>query len=166
MDMATLTRNDGALGAALDWGAPLSAEAARRLACDARVIPVVLGGAGQPLDVGRVSYTTTLAIRRALVVRDEGCAFPGCGRPPGWCDAHHIVHWADGGETKLSNMVLLCGAHHRVVHHDDWAVRIAVDGRPEFIPPRWIDGDQTPRRAKPWRAELAALVSSTATSRA
>jgi hypothetical protein len=119
----------------------------------------VLGGDGQPLDVGRISYTTTLAIRRALTARDQGCAFPGCDRPPGWTDAHHIVHWADGGRTSVDNMVLLCGAHHRAVHHDDWVVRIAGNGLPEFIPPRWSDPSQAPR-SRPWRAELAALAAS------
>lgn len=157
LDYATLTRQLAAAGATLEWAGPLSAEAARRLACDARVIPMVLGGEGQPLDVGRSSYTATAAIRRALTARDQGCAFVGCDRPPGWADAHHIVHWADGGETKLSNMVLLCGAHHRAVHHDGWIVRIAPNGLPEFIPPRWIDRTQTPR-SKPGRASHAALL--------
>ena len=116
----------------------------------------MLGAHGEPLDVGRAAATATAAIRRALEVRDRGCAFPGCDRPPGWADAHHIVHWADGGQTSIDNLVLLCGAHHRVIHHDDWTVRIAANGLPEFLPPRWIDPTQTPR-AKPWRAQLAAL---------
>jgi hypothetical protein len=120
---------------------------------------MVLGAEGQPLDVGRLSYAVTLAIRRALTARDKGCAFPGCDRPPGWAEAHHIIHWADGGRTAIWNMVLLCGTHHRAVHHDGWVVRIAANGLPEFIPPRWIDPSQT-ARTRPWRAGLAALATS------
>ncbi|MFG3554475.1 DUF222 domain-containing protein [Micromonospora sp. NPDC047557] len=139
-----LTRQLGA--GALDTGLQLTPEAVRRLACDAAVLPAVLGGAGQPLDVGRQRRLITGPLRRALVLRDRGCAFPGCDRPPRWCDAHHIRHWADGGDTSLDNAVLLCGHHHRHVHRGDWAVRLGGDGHPEFIPPAWLDPDQLPRR--------------------
>src|SRR6185369_15014444 len=87
---------------------PLSGAAARRLACDAEVIPVVLGGAGEVLDVGRARRTTTPAQRRALRVRDGGCIGPGCERPPAWTKAHHLQHWADGGRTDIDNLCLLC----------------------------------------------------------
>ncbi|MFG1648576.1 DUF222 domain-containing protein [Micromonospora sp. NPDC049275] len=130
----------------LDTGLGLTPETVRRLACDAAVLPAVLGGAGQVLDVGRQRRLITGALRRALVLRDRGCAFPGCDRPPRWCDAHHIHHWADGGDTSLANAVLLCGHHHRHIHHGDWTVRLAGDGRPEFTPPAWLDPDQLPRR--------------------
>ena len=73
-------------------------------------------------------------IRRAVVVRDGGCRFPGCDRPPGWCDAHHAVHWADGGETKLGNLALLCRPHHRVVHEGGFGIEM-VDGTPVFRRP-------------------------------
>jgi hypothetical protein len=129
----------------LDRGGPLTVDAIRRLACDAKIIPVVLGSRGEPLDVGRAAYTVPAPMRRALVARDGGCAFPGCDRPPGWCEAHHVHHWANGGITKITNLVLLCGAHHQVVHHDQWRVRVAA-GRPEFIPPPWIDPTGSPRR--------------------
>ena len=89
---------------------------ARRLACDAAVIPVVMGGASEPLDIGRKTPVIPPAMRRAVVLRDGHCRFPGCDRPQAWCDAHHIVHWADGGVTALANLVLLCRAHHRAVH--------------------------------------------------
>ena len=90
----------------------------------------------EPLDVGRAKRLVTLAIWAALVIRDRHCAFPGCDRPPLMCHAHHIVHWISGGETKLSNLVLLCGHHHRVIHHSPWEVRINPDDhRPEFLPP-------------------------------
>ncbi|MGC5322913.1 DUF222 domain-containing protein [Micromonospora arida] len=85
-------------------------------------------------------------LRRALVLRDRGCAFPGCDRPPRWCDAHHIHHWADGGRTSLTNAVLLCAHHHRHVHRGEWTVRLGGDGRPEFVPPAWLDPDRLPRR--------------------
>ena len=108
----------------------------RRFACDAEIIPAVLGAHGEPLDVGRAKRLVTLAIWLALVLRDQHCAFPGCDPPPLMCHAHHIVHWINGGETKLSNLVLLCGHHHRVIHHSPWQVRInADDHRPEFLPP-------------------------------
>ncbi|WP_146765987.1 HNH endonuclease signature motif containing protein, partial [Micromonospora noduli] len=105
---------------ALDTGLSLTPEAVRRLACDATLLPAVLGGTGQVLDVGRQRRLITGPLRRALVLRDRGCAFPGCDRPPRWCHAHHIHHWADGGPTSLSNAVLLCGHHHRHVHQTDW----------------------------------------------
>ncbi|MET8039366.1 DUF222 domain-containing protein [Micromonospora sp. NPDC005215] len=131
---------------ALDIGQQLTAETVRRLACDAAVLPAVLGGGGQVLDVGRQRRLITGPLRRALVLRDSGCAFPGCDRPPRWCDAHHIHHWADGGTTSLDNAVLLCGHHHRHLHHSDWTVQLAADGHPQFIPPAWLDPEQIPRR--------------------
>jgi hypothetical protein len=87
-------------------------------------------------------------LRRALVARDRGCAFPDCDRPPRWCDGHHVRPWSRGGRTDLGNLVLLCGHHHRVVHEPacGWRVCAAADGSPEFIPPRWIDPLQRRRR--------------------
>lgn len=155
MALETLERRLGAPGATLDWSGPISAESARRLACDARVVPVVLGTDGQPLDVGRASYPVTAAIWRALVARDGGCAFAGCDRPPEWTEAHHRVHWEDGGETSVQNCCLLCDHHHRVVHHQGWSVELA-GGVIHVVPPPWIDPDRTPRR-NIRRAELAAL---------
>jgi hypothetical protein len=137
-----------------DDGSHLSPAAARRLACDAGIIPAVLGTASQPLDVGRQSRLVTGPLRRALVLRDKGCAFPGCDRPPRWTDAHHVQHWSDGGPTELSNLVLLCGYHHRLIHHSGWQVKInPKDGLPEFIPPSYIDASQLPRRNKYHRRE-------------
>jgi hypothetical protein len=139
-------RFHGAGAGVLDDGLPLSADTVRRLACDCQVIPIVLGSHGEPLNVGRASREATPAIRRALDVRDKGCSFPGCDRPPRWAVVHHIVHWADGGPTSCGNCVLLCGHHHRVVHHDGWDVHIETDGLPTFYPPAWIDPQRTPRR--------------------
>ena len=125
------------LGAAvLDTGERLSAAAVRKLACDAELIPAVLGNAGEVLDVGRTQRLVTAAIWKAVVLRDRHCRFPGCRRPPIACDAHHLTHWADGGPTSLDNLVLLCRAHHTVIHCTGWQVRLnRHDRRPEFRPP-------------------------------
>jgi hypothetical protein len=116
------------------------------MACDARVLPAVLGGDGQVLDLGRSRRLFTGPIRRALILRDRGCAFPGCDRPPRWAEAHHLTGWADGGETSLANACLLCRHHHRTVHHGGWQVRLGSDGRPEFLPPAILDPERRPRR--------------------
>jgi uncharacterized protein DUF222/HNH endonuclease len=137
-------------------GTALSAEAARRLACDATIVAAVLGPASEVLDIGRAARAIPRAIRRALTARDGGCAFPGCDRRPRWCQAHHIVHWARGGPTRLTNLVLLCGHHHRVVHHHGWKVHIGPDGIPIFTPPRWVDPAQIPL-TRPWRTALDQL---------
>jgi hypothetical protein len=110
---------DRVAAATLDDGNQVSSAALRRLACDAQVLPVVLNGAGQILDVGRERRLFTGSLRKALAARDKGCAFPACDRPVRWTNAHHIVHWADGGTTAIDNGVLLCGHHHRVIHYGD-----------------------------------------------
>ncbi|WP_181781121.1 HNH endonuclease signature motif containing protein [Pseudonocardia pini] len=114
----------------------LRAEDARRIACDAGIIPTLLGSDSEPVDVGRRHRVVHTALRRALAVRDGGCAFPGCGIPARWTDAHHIRHWAHGGETSLANTVLLCPRHHRLLHHGEWTVEI-TDGAAMFHPPAW-----------------------------
>jgi hypothetical protein len=83
-------------------------------------------------------------IRRAVADRDKGCTFPGCERPPKHCQAHHVVEWRDGGATAVENLALLCGRHHRIVHHTDWEIRM-TDGHPEFLPPRYVDPERRPR---------------------
>jgi uncharacterized protein DUF222/HNH endonuclease len=138
-----------ALGTATtDTGARLSPATARRMACDAKILPIVLGGDGQILDAGRTRRLATGPLRRALHIRDQGCAFPGCDRPPRWTDAHHIVAWTGGGPTEVDNLVLLCRRHHRLIHHPTagWQIRLGADRRPDFIPPPAIDPEQRPRR--------------------
>jgi hypothetical protein len=138
-----------ALGAAVtDAGERLSAQTVRRLACDARILPVVLGSAGQILDLGRTRRLATGPLRRALHIRDRGCAFPDCDRPPRWTDAHHITAWTNGGTTTLDNLVLLCRHHHQLIHDPDagWQIRPGADGQPDFIPPPTLDHHQRPRR--------------------
>jgi len=128
----------GLIGSAsLALGGPVNAEIARRIACDAQVIPVVLGGRSEPLDIGRTSRTVSTVIRRAVILRDGGCAFPGCSIPARWCEIHHVIHWADEGPTNLANCVALCGRHHNLIHHTDWRIDMA-DGIPRFHPPPWL----------------------------
>ena len=136
----------------LDTGVRLSPETVRRLACDAVVLPAILGGQSQVLDLGRQRRLFTGAVRRALNLRDGGCAFPGCDRPASWCQGHHIISWLDLGPTDLDNGVLLCGHHHRVIHDGEWEVRLGADRLPEFLPPAWLDPDRTPRRNNRLRA--------------
>lgn len=117
---------------------PLSARDVRRIACDAGVIPIVLGSQSEPLDVGREQRLVTPAIRRALIARDGGCVIPGCDAPPGHCDAHHLVHWIDGGITAVSNLALVCTPHHRAIHRGVWTVTI-VDGEVRITRPTWTE---------------------------
>ena len=101
-------------------GVDVSAETSRRLACDAAVVVLHEGADGSALDVGRKTRSIPPAIRRALSARDTGCRFPGCTARH--CDAHHLVHWADGGRTSLDNLVLLCRRHHRLLHEGGYRI--------------------------------------------
>jgi uncharacterized protein DUF222/HNH endonuclease len=123
--------------ATLDDGRTLTPEQTRRLACDAGVIPIVLGTRSEPIDIGESKRLADKRLRRALAIRDTGCAAPGCGRTPNQCHAHHVQHWADGGPTTLANMVLVCAFHHRLIHHAGWQVHMD-DGLPVFTPPAWL----------------------------
>lgn len=120
----------------LSDGPAVAREVARRFACDASVVAMVQGAQGEVLDVGRKTRVVSPALRRALEHRDGGCRFPGCLNRR-FVDAHHVEHWADGGATKLGNLMLLCRRHHGLVHEgglsiawvgDDVVVRRA-DGR-------------------------------------
>jgi hypothetical protein len=140
---------DGAGALTLPWtGAALPMPRARRLLCDATILPIVakaLGGVRLPLDVGRAARTATPAIHRALRVRDGGCVWPSCSAPTPWTDAHHCQHWADGGETSLANMALLCRHHHTVLHST--GARLEPDpGRPGLF--RLVAPDGTSRPAQ------------------
>jgi HNH endonuclease len=107
-----------------------------RLQAAARQLPPHLGGAPtQPLEVGRATRTIAPAQRAALTVRDRGCAILGCGRPPAWCEAHHLRHWVHGGPTDLGNLALVCRAHHWAVHEGGWRLERDPEGRLTAIPP-------------------------------
>lgn len=115
VDIAALAGED-TTHCEIDETGVVTPETARRIACDASVHRIITRGDSEVLDVGRRTRVVPPALRRALVLRDRGCRYSGCDRPHRWCDAHHLVHWADGGETNLSNLVLLCRRHHRRVH--------------------------------------------------
>ncbi|BCN71120.1 HNH endonuclease signature motif containing protein [Prescottella equi] len=122
---------------------PLSIATARRIACDCHLTPIVMDD-GVPLNLGRSSRTVSKKQRRALIARDHGCAFPGCGTPPAHCEGHHIEHWADGGPTDLDNLVMLCRFHHHLLHNSHWDVRIGDDRHPWFTPPSTVDPYRKP----------------------
>ncbi len=126
-------------GAEFENGRPVAVETARRLGCDGALVGVVEGAKGEPLAVGRRTRAVPPAIRHALRIRDGGCRFPGCDRSR-YVQAHHIKHWADGGETALSNLVTLCSFHHRQVHEGGYGVRVH-EGEIRFTHP---DGQVIP----------------------
>jgi hypothetical protein len=109
-----------------DAGTILAPETVRRLSCDAALIPMVLGSAGEILDQGRAVRFFTPAQTKRLWLRDGGCTYPGCGMPPHWTDAHHLVHWADFGPSDLDNAALLCERHHTVVHKSRFAAEVVA----------------------------------------
>jgi hypothetical protein len=127
-DLIRRTRCATTIGSA-DAGALMAPETLRRMACDAGVLPVVMGGPSHLLDLGRASRLFSPAQVRALWLRDGSCTIPGCGAPAQWADAHHIRHWADGGPSDLGNATLLCGHHHRWVHDHRLAATINREGR-------------------------------------
>ena len=123
LDWQTLTNNTlGAMDGA--HTGPIHRHDIERLLCDCTVSRVVTGPDGLPLDVGRHRRTVPPALRRALVARDAGCRYPGCDRPPGWTDAHHVVPWHAGGPTSLDNTLLLCDHHHTIAHQPGWLVKL------------------------------------------
>jgi hypothetical protein len=96
------------------------------LLCDARIDRIVMNPCRQPFDIGRLAHTAPKAMRRAIAARDRCCRFPGCDRRPSWSDLHHVLAWIDGGETKVTNLVLLCPYHHHLIHRRGW--RTTFDG--------------------------------------
>ena len=128
-------------------GAPIGRRVLDRLLCEADITRIVTGERGEVLDVGRAQRTPTKALRTAVIVRDQHCRFPGCDRPPGWSEIHHVVAWQHGGPTDLDNLVLLCGHHHHVVHRPGWQ---AVFDGDEFVvtnPQRREQRSRAPVRA-------------------
>jgi hypothetical protein len=129
----------------IEHGPALAAETARRLACDASIVTLDEDERGEPLNVGRRTRTIPPAIRRALMHRDKGCRFPGCLNHL-YVDAHHIRHWADGGETRMENLTLLCRHHHGLLHEGGFTLEQRDDGKLLFFRP---DGRYIPEVPKP-----------------
>jgi hypothetical protein len=149
VDLETL--RDG-LGIGQVAGGPhLPGAALRRLACDADIIPAVLGTKGEILDLGRRSRLPSAAIRAAVIARDGGCIFPGCQRPPSWCECHHRQHWLFGGLTNTENLDLLCVFHHHLLHEGGW--HLTIDKTPGRTP--WF---HPPNGRKPLKGEGRPLI--------
>lgn len=125
----TLREETGAAGAGVtSTGEVLPPSAVRRMACDAGIIPVVLGGDSEILDLGRSVRLFTPGQKRALWLRDKGCTYPGCTMPAQWCDAHHLEWWSRGGDSDMANAALLCQRHHTRVHDRDLTATVADSG--------------------------------------
>ena len=135
--------------AELDHTGPVPVEVARRIACDASIVRAVMAGPSEPLDLGRRTPLVSAAQRRAVILRDRSCRFLGCDRPPVWCDAHHIVHWEDGGPTDLCNLILLCRRHHTLLRARDGFTLAVEDGRPVFRRPDGSELEDVSERAPP-----------------
>jgi hypothetical protein len=131
----TLLGLTGAPAADVELSLPISSRAVERLACDCSIARVLLDSDSMVIDVGRSKRVVSEPTRRALVVRDGSCRWPGCDRPASWSAAHHVVHWIHGGNTDLDNLVLLCRRHHWMVHEGDWQLVRGDDGRMLTIPP-------------------------------
>ncbi|WP_439377750.1 DUF222 domain-containing protein [Amycolatopsis lexingtonensis] len=141
---ADLVRKAGLV--TLDGGETLTVSQLRKLLCDAKIYPAVLGGEGQVLDLGRSARTATPAQRRALAVRDRGCTRPGCPRGPKWTTPHHVIFWAaHGGETNINDLALVCERCHQLIHHGGWDVELR-HGVVYWIPPGWLDPHRRPVR--------------------
>ena len=146
------TRAPGSDAGTLMFTGPITASTVRKIACDADIIPIVLGGQGRILDIGRASRVFPPHIRRAITARDRGCAFPQCTIPAPWCEAHHIDYWSRGGSTGTSNGTLLCSHHHHLIHKEQWTIQMR-SGVPWFIPPPHLDPRRVPRRNCYFRLE-------------
>jgi Domain of unknown function (DUF222)/HNH endonuclease len=155
---ATLARREPGISETGN-GTFLTADEIKRLACDANLTRVVFDPESQPLDVGRAKRLVTPAMRAAVCARDLRCVFPGCDRPSNWCDVHHLTHWADGGDTSVANLVLLCRHHHVLIHEGGWTINGIPGDLRFFRPDRSELGADPPPRPSPYlsvkpRAEL------------
>lgn len=150
VDAAALPAASEAGSSALDDGTHVSAETCRRLACDAALVVMRHDAEGNVLDVGRRTRTIPPAIRRALDHRDPVCRFPGCNVR--CCEGHHVEHWADGGATRLDNLLKLCRRHHRAVHEEGFRVQLRPGGEVRFYGPDGRHVEEAPpvsRRSSP-----------------
>jgi hypothetical protein len=124
---------------------PVAATTLRKIACDADIIPALLGTHGEILDLGRKTRLFTPAQRLALTARDQGCTFPNCTIPAPWCEAHHITYWSHGGPTNLNNGALLCSHHHHLIHKEQWTIT-TINNTPWYTPPKHLDPHQQPQQ--------------------
>jgi hypothetical protein len=136
-------------------GDELSGEAVRRIGCDADLFALIMTKHGAPLKLGRRRRSVSPTQWVAICARDIGCVFPGCTRPPEFCDAHHLKHWGDFGFTDDDNLALLCGHHHELIHHSPWEIYLGEDRMPWLRPPPWIDPERTPIRNTYWDTQPA-----------
>ncbi|MDQ1548970.1 MAG: hypothetical protein QOD27_628, partial [Microbacteriaceae bacterium] len=134
----TMRADDFSSGTGVAWLSgvqePISANHAQELSCDAEIRLMRLGDHGDILSLGLSRRLFTPTQRLALTVRDGGCVWPNCTAPPSWCDAHHAIPWSQGGPTDVSNGVLLCPAHHHMLHNSDFTL-VMRHGIPHLIPP-------------------------------
>jgi hypothetical protein len=130
-------------------GTPVTPETARRLACEADLLPVVLGGAGQPLDVGRSRRLATTHQRSAMLARCRTCEWPHCATPAAWCEAHHLQPWEHGGATDIDNLAWLCTAHHHLAHEGHWVLTRQTTGHLAATAPPATTGSPTDRQRRP-----------------
>lgn len=126
----------------LEWTGPISGRLAELLTCDAQLTPIIVDDAGVPLAMGRTVRWATAGQRVAIIARDRCCVM--CGAPAGWCEAHHVVFYDDGGPTDLNNLALVCGRCHRMIHYDGWQLLMGDDGHPYAIPPATADPERKP----------------------
>lgn len=134
--LETLQGLAGSPAGDMEYSLPVSAQTVQRLACDGTLTRVILGPESVVIDVGRARRVVAGAARRALNARDGHCKWPHCDRPASWSDAHHVIHWIKGGETDLSNMVLLCHRHHWMAHEGGWQLVRTAEGEILTVPPR------------------------------
>jgi hypothetical protein len=128
-----------------DLSTAMSDATARTLCCDPVIRTVVLDSLGNPVDLGRRTRLVPPGLRRALQLRDDGCVFPACDAPASWCDAHHVVHWADGGPTSAENLASLCRHHHGVTHRSGWTMAADPQRPQRFM---WTRPDGTVLRSQ------------------
>ncbi|MFE4542855.1 DUF222 domain-containing protein, partial [Arthrobacter sp. NPDC056727] len=133
------------------FSGPVNPATIRKIACDADITPVLLGSQGRILDVGRTTRVFPPHIRKAIMARDQGCAFPQCTMPAPWCEAHHITYWSQGGPTSTANGVLLCSHHHHLIHKENWTIEVTNEV-PWFKPPPELDPHRKPRRNQYFRS--------------
>ena len=139
--LATLEERADAQPGELTWTGPVSPQLVQRILCDAAVTRIIVDGHSQPLDVGRATRVVPTGLRRAVMIRDRHCQWPGCDVPAAWCDCHHITAWSRGGRTRLTNLITLCGHHHNRLHMDRLAIIRHPDRRTELIPDPHHDND-------------------------